>query len=159
MPVTIDNNDLVSERGAEAGVLLAVDADVGTHVIAAADFRPPVTKAGPVAGHAAADDGDQASARLESQESLLDVAGSESSAVSVDSASGRRKRRIHHDGMIGLLRREEIVEAFGVECRGLKSLQGEQLTPAWVDFIGVNVCPKEPSENGNIARSSTRLQD
>ena len=159
LPVTVNDDDLVAERGAEAGVLVAVDADVGTHVIAAADFRPPVTKPGPVAGHAAAHDGDQASARLESQEGLLDVAGSEGGAVSVDSASGGREGRVHHDGMISFFQGEEIVETFGIECRRLESLQGEQLTPAWVDFIGVYVCSKEPGENRNIARSGTRLQD
>jgi hypothetical protein len=84
----IDDDDLVVERGAEAGVLMAVDADVGAHVIAAADFRPPVTKAGPIAGHAAAHNGDQATTRPESQEALLDVAGSEGGAVSGDPASG-----------------------------------------------------------------------
>jgi hypothetical protein len=73
MPVTVYDDDLVAKRGAEAGVLVAVDAHVGTHVIAAADFRPPVTKPGPIGGHAAAHNSDQASARLESQEGLLDV--------------------------------------------------------------------------------------
>ena len=159
LPVTVDDDDLVAELGAEAGVLLAVDADVGTHVIAAADFRPPVTKAGPVGSHAAAHDGDQASARLEPQEGLLDVAGSEGGAVAVDSAAGGREGRVHHDGMIGFFQGEEIVETFSIECRGLESLQGEQLTAAWVDFIGVHVCSKEPGENRNIARSGTRLQD
>ncbi|MGB7733200.1 MAG: hypothetical protein WBL72_05845 [Thermoguttaceae bacterium] len=121
----VNDDDLVAERGAEAGVLLAVNADVGTHVIAATDVRPPVTKAGPVGGHAAADDGNQASARLESQEGLLDVAGSEGGAVAGDSASGGREGRVHHDGMIGIIQGEKIVETFGIECRGLESLQGE----------------------------------
>ena len=124
MPVTVNDDDLVAELGAEAGVLLAVDADVGTHVIAAADFRPPVTKPGPVGGHAAAHDGDQASARLEPQEGLLDVAGSEGGAVSVDSAAGGREGRVHHDGMISFFQGEEIVETFGIECRGLRILAG-----------------------------------
>jgi hypothetical protein len=159
LPVTVDDDDLVVERGAEAGVLLAVDADVGAHVIAAADFRPPVTKPGPIAGHAAAHNGDQASAGLESQEGLLDVAGSEGRAVSGDSASGGREGWVHYDGMIGLLRGEKIVQAFGIECRRFESLQGEQLTPAWVDFIGVYLCSKEPGENRHIARSGARLQD
>jgi hypothetical protein len=101
LPVTVDDDNLVAERGAEAGVFLAVNADVGTHAIAAADFLPPVTKPGPVAGHAAANDGDQASARIESQEGLLDVAGSEGGAVPVHSAAGGREGRIHDDGMIG----------------------------------------------------------
>ena len=57
VPVTVDDDDLVIERGAEAGVLAAVDADVGTHVIAATDFRPPGTKPGPIAGHTAAHNG------------------------------------------------------------------------------------------------------
>ena len=125
MPVTVDHDDLVAERGAEAGVLLAVDSDVGAHVIAAADFRPPVTKPGPVAGHAAAHNGDQASARLESQEGLLDVAGSEGGAVAGDPASGGREGGIHDDGMIGFFGWEKIVQAFGIECRRLESLQGE----------------------------------
>ena len=159
VPVTVDDDDLVIERGAEAGVLVAVDTDVGADVIAAADFRPPVTKPGPIAGHAAAHNGDQASTRLEPQEGLLDVAGSEDGAVSGDSASGGREGWIHYDGMIGFLRGEEIVEAFGIECRRLESLQGEQLTPAWVDFVGVYVCSNEPGENRNIARSGARLQD
>ena len=159
MPVTVDDNNLVAELGAEAGVLVAVDADVGAHVIAAADFRPPVTKPGPIAGHAAAHNGDQASTRLEPQEGLLDVAGSEDGAVSGDSASSGREGWVHHDGMISVFQGEEIVESFGIECRRLESLQGEQLTPAWVDFIGVYVCPKEPNESRNIARSGTRLQD
>ena len=64
VPVTVDDDDLVIERGAEAGVLVAVDADVGAHVIAAADFRPPVTKPGPIACHPAAHNGNQASTRL-----------------------------------------------------------------------------------------------
>jgi hypothetical protein len=159
VPVTVDDDDLVIERGAEAGVLVAVDADVGAHVIAAADFRPPVTKPGPIAGHAAAHNGDQASTRLEPQEGLLDVAGSEDGAVSGDSASGGREGWIHYDGMISPFQGEEIVEAFGIECRRLESLQGEQLTPAWVDFVGVYVCSKEPGENRNIAGPGARLQD
>jgi len=101
LSVTVNDDDLVVEFGAEPGVLAAIDADVGTHVIAAADFPPPVTKAGPVVGHAAAHDGDQASARPESQEALLDVAGSEGGAVSCDSAAGGREGRVHDDGMIG----------------------------------------------------------
>jgi len=88
LPVTVHDDDLVAERGAESGVLLAVDADVGPHVIAAPDFCPPVTEAGPIAGHAAAHDGNQASAGLQSQEGLLDVSGSEGRAVSGDTASG-----------------------------------------------------------------------
>ena len=64
VPVPVDDDDLVIERGAEAGVLVAVDADVGADVVAAADFRPPVTKPGPVAGHATAHNGDQTSTRL-----------------------------------------------------------------------------------------------
>ncbi len=72
----------------EPRVLSAVDADVGADVIAAADFRPPVTKPGPIGGHAAAHNGDQAPARLKSQEGLLDVAGAEGGAVSGDSPSG-----------------------------------------------------------------------
>ena len=158
-PVVVDDDDLVAERGAKAGVLPAVDADVGPHVVAAADLRPPVTKTRPVAGHAAADDGDQASARLEPQEGLLDVAGSEGGAVSVDAAAGGREGRIHHDGVIGLLRGKEIVEAFGVERRRLEPLQAEQFTPAGVDFIGVHVRPEKSGENRDIARSGTRLQD
>ena len=125
MPVTVNDDDLVAERSAEAGVLLAVDAHVGTDVKAAADFRPPVTKPGPVGGHAAAHDGDEASARPESQECLLDVAGSEGGAVSGDSASRGREGWVHHDGMIRFFDGEEIVETFGIECRWLKSLQGE----------------------------------
>jgi hypothetical protein len=125
VPIAVDDDDLVAERGAEAGVLMAVDADVGTHVIATADFQPPVTKAGPIAGHAAADDGDQAPTRLESQEGLLDVSGSEGSAVSGDSASGGREGWIHDDGMISLFGGKKIIQAFGIECRGLESLQGE----------------------------------
>jgi hypothetical protein len=125
LPVTVDDDDLVVERGAEAGVLVAVDADVGAHVIAAADFRPPVTKARPIAGHAAAYNGHQASTRLESQEGLLDVAGSEGSAVSGNSASGGREGWVHYDGVIGLFQGEEIVQPFGIECRRLESLQGE----------------------------------
>lgn len=159
MPVTVYDDDLVAKRGAEAGVLVAVDADVGTHVIAAADFRPPVTKPGPIAGHAAAHDGNQASARLEPQEGLLDVAGTESGAVPVDSASGRREGRVHHDGMKSVFQGEEIIQTFGIECGGLESLQGEQLTPTWVDFVGVNVCSQKPGENRDIARSGARLQD
>ncbi len=62
--VTIDDNDLVIERGAKANVLAAVDTDVGADVIAAADFRPPVTKPGPIACHPAAHNGNQASTRL-----------------------------------------------------------------------------------------------
>jgi uncharacterized Zn-binding protein involved in type VI secretion len=104
---------------------VAVDADVGTHVIAAAYFRPPVTKSGPLAGHAAAHDGDQASAPLEPQEGLLDVTGSEGSAVSGNPAAGGREGRVHHDGMISVFQGEEIVETFGVECRRLESLQGQ----------------------------------
>ncbi|MGA2035620.1 MAG: hypothetical protein ABSG68_25510 [Thermoguttaceae bacterium] len=138
---------------------MAVDADVGTHVITAADFLPPVTKAGPVGSHAAAHNGYQASARLEPQEGLLDVAGSEGRAVAVDSAAGGREGRVHHDGMIGFVQGEKIVETFSIVCRGLESLQGEQLTAAWVNFIGVYVCSKRPGENRNIARSGTRLQD
>jgi hypothetical protein len=109
LPVAVHDDDLVAELGAEAGVFLAVDADVGPHMIAAADLRPPVAKPGPVGGHAAAHDGDEASARPESQECLLDVAGSEGGAVSGDSASGGREGRVHHDGMISLLQGEEIV--------------------------------------------------
>lgn len=130
LPVTVDDDDLVVERGAEADVFVAVDADVGADVIAAADFGPPVTKPEPIAGHAAAYNGDQASTRLEPQESLLNVAGSEDGAVSSDSASGGRKGWIHYDGMISLLQGEKIIQAFGIECRRLESLQGEQLTPA-----------------------------
>jgi hypothetical protein len=100
LPVTVHDDDLVAERGAEAGVLSAVDTDVGTHVIAAADLRPPVTESGPIAGHAAAHNGDQASARLQSQEGLLDVSGSKGGAVSGDSASGGREGWVHDDGMI-----------------------------------------------------------
>jgi hypothetical protein len=64
LPIPVDDDDLIAERGAEAGVLFAVDADVGPHVIAASDFLPPVTKTGPLAGHAAADNGDEAPAGL-----------------------------------------------------------------------------------------------
>lgn len=159
MPVPVYDNDLIAELGAEANVLLAVDADVGTHVVAAADFQPPVAESGPVSGHAAADDGDQASARLQPQKGLFDVAGSESGAVAVDTASGGREGRVHHDGVICSFQGEEIVETFGVECRGHESLQGEQLPAAWVDFIGIHLCSKGPGENGNITRSGTRLQD
>jgi len=125
LPVTVHDDDLVAERGAEAGVFLAVDADVGPHVIAAADLRPPVTESRPVAGHAAAHNGDQASARLESQEGLLNVAGPEGGAVTSDSPSGGREGRVHHDGVIGLLGWEEIIHAFGIECRRFESLRGE----------------------------------
>ncbi|NLE58116.1 MAG: hypothetical protein GX616_07140 [Planctomycetes bacterium] len=125
MPVAVNDDDLVAEFGAETGVLFAVDADVGTHVITAADFPPPVTKAGPIVGHAAADDGDQASARLEPQEGLLDVAGSESGAVSGNTAASGRERRVHDDGMIGVFRGEEIVETLGIERRRLESLQDQ----------------------------------
>jgi len=159
LPVTVNDDDLVVENGSEAGVLVAVDSDVGADVIAAADFRPPVTKPDPIAGHAAAHNGDQAPAWLESQEGLLDVAGSECRAVSGNSSSGGREGWVHHDGMIGFLQGKEIVETLGIECRGLESLQGEQLTPALVDFVGIDVRSKEPGENRNVARSGTRLQD
>ena len=87
------------------------------------------------------------------------MAGSEGGAVAVDSASGGREGRVHHDGMIRLFQGEKIVETFGIVCRGLESLQGEQLTAAWVDFIGIHLCSKGPGEDRNIARSGTRLQD
>jgi hypothetical protein len=159
LPVPVYDNDLIAELGAEADVLLAVDADVGPDAVTAADVFPPIAKTGSVVGHAAADDGDQAAARLEPQEGLFDVAGSEDGAVPVDPAAGSREGRVHHDGMIGLIQREKIVETFGIVCRGLESLHGEQLSAAGVDFIRVNLCSKGPGENGNIARSGTRLQD
>ena len=87
MPVTVDDDDLIAELGAEADILLAVDADVGPHVIAVADFQPPVSESRPVAGHATAHNGNQASPRLESQEGLLDVAGSEGGTVAGNPAS------------------------------------------------------------------------
>ena len=125
LPVAVDDDDLVIERGAKAGVLPAVHPDVGTHAIAALDVDPPVTKPGPVGGHTAAHNGDQASARFESEEGLLDVAGSKRRAVSCNAAAGGRKRRVHDDGMVRVFRRKKIIEAFGVERRGLESLLGQ----------------------------------
>jgi hypothetical protein len=123
LPVAVDNNDLVVERGAEAGVLFAVDADIGSHMIAAADLLPPPPKAYPVVGHAATNDGNQPTAAFEPQKSLLDVPCSEGRAMSDDSAPGGRKWWIHYDGMISFVEGEKIVEAFGIECRRLESLQ------------------------------------
>jgi len=64
LPIAVDDDDLVVGRGAKTGVLPAVDTDVGPHPVTGPDFYPPVTKPGPIGGHAAAHNGDQASARL-----------------------------------------------------------------------------------------------
>lgn len=125
MSVAIHDDDLIAERCAEAGVLTAIDPDVGPHVVAAADFCPPGTKAGPVVGHAAADDGDHASTRFKPQESLLDVTGSEGGAMAVDSTAGGREGWVHHDGVKRLLRGKEIIQTLGIKRRRLESLQGE----------------------------------
>jgi len=79
--------------------------------------------------------------------------------MSGDSAAGGREGWVHHDRVVRFFQGKKIVETFGIECRRFESLQSEQLTPAWVDFIGVYLCSKEPSENRDIARSGTRLQD
>jgi hypothetical protein len=56
----VDDDDLIAESRAEAGIFVAIDADIGADVVADGDCCPPVTKAGPIAGHAAAHDGNQA---------------------------------------------------------------------------------------------------
>ena len=87
------------------------------------------------------------------------MASSEGGPVSGDPAAGGREGGVHHDGVIGLLRREEVIKTLGIQRRRLESLQGEQLPPAWVDFVGIHVCSKQPGEDRDIARSGTWLQD
>jgi hypothetical protein len=120
--IAVNNDDLMVERGAEFRVDLAVHADVRPNPVAALDLRPPGAKHRPVQCHAPSDDGHQPPARPESQQSLLDVPPSELRAVPPYPPARRRERRVHDDRVIKLVRRQQIVEALGVERGRRESL-------------------------------------
>ena len=108
------------ECRAELGVLPTVDPDVGPDSVTLADRGPPVTKRRPVHRHSATHNGDEPAARLEPQEGLLKVSRAERRAVAVYSTAGGGKRRVHHDGMVTLFGREQIVQSLGIKRHRLK---------------------------------------
>jgi hypothetical protein len=124
---------------AEASVLPAVDADIGTDLITLADAMPPRFERGPIHCHSTADNSHKSPTGHEPQKCLFYMPSAKGRAVAVDPSAGGRKRRIHHDGVITLFGRKQIIEPLGIECGWPKALHREQLPPARVDFIGVHL--------------------
>lgn len=84
--------------------------------------------------------------------------GAKRRPMTLDSTTGRREGRVHHDCMVALVRRQQIIETLRVERCRREPLQGEQLTSAGIDFIGLDVCAGQPREYRDVARTGARLQ-
>ncbi|MCA9244322.1 MAG: hypothetical protein KDA32_10230 [Phycisphaerales bacterium] len=145
----------MTEGRAELAVCAAVDADVRSHAELRLDLSPPCAELRPVKRHAAPDYGDEPAAWFEPQQRLLDVPCAESRAVAVNAATGCRERRVHHDGVVDAIRRQNVVEPLRIECCRSESLKLQQRAPTRVDFVRIDARAGEPCEARDVSRPRT----
>lgn len=155
----INHDDLVVEGRSELGVSASVHADVGTDVITPRDVVPPFPENRPIQSHTTADNGYEAAAGFKTKQRLFNVTRAEVCAVSLHAAAGRRKRRVHHHGVIQPPRPQQVVQPFGIESCRCESLQEEQANPSLVNFIGIHLGSHESHHGRDVAGSRTRFEN
>ena len=119
---------------------------------------PPLPKGRAVHRHATADNGDEPTARLEPQESLLQMSGTESRLVTAHPPPGGRKRRVHHDGMVLVASGQQIVEPLRIERERLESLQLQKLPSARIDFVRIDLGACQPCQCRDVSGASARFE-
>ena len=67
--------------------------------------------------------------------------------------AGLRERRVHYDGVVELVRRKKIVEAFGVKRRRLESLKRQQAQPTLVDLVCIDIGARQSCQDRDVARA------
>lgn len=147
------------ERSAELRVGVAIDADVRANAKAALDLSPPRVEFRSVECHALSDNRSQSTTGFEPEQRLFNVPRSKLRVVPMHAATGRREGRIHDDRVVQPIWRQKVIEPFGIDCGRREALYLQEATPTWVDFVRIDSGAGAPCEDGNVARSSARLQD
>ena len=111
------------EGCAEPGILAPIQADIGPDVVLIANLRPPRAKRRAVHCHPTTDNCHEPTSRFYPQQSLFQVPGTEGCLVTAHPAAGGREGRIHHDGIIVLFRRQQIIQPLSIECPRFEALE------------------------------------
>jgi hypothetical protein len=119
----VDYDNLVIESCAEFRILPAIHSNICPNVEAFCGLGPPLTKRRSLKCHAASNHCHKTPAGFKSKQSLFNVSCTKRRPVAIYAATSGRKRRVHHDGMEGLLRWQKVIEPLSVKGCRLKALK------------------------------------